>query len=178
MLTVNTPAGSTFTFNGTMVSAAASLTKAGPGTQIMAGTLANTGPTTVNGGVLRIDGFSTGASSYTVNSGGTLGGNGIITGSVSVAAGGTLAPGASPGTIRLGNLSFAAAGIYAVELNGPAAGTGYDQTEVIGTVSLGNATLTAALNYVPTPGDKLYIINNDCSIRSTARSTGWAKGRP
>ena len=67
------------------------------------GPLANTysGPTTVTGGTLEVDGVSIGSSPVTVGGTGTLAGtNGIFLGPVIIAAGGTLAP----GTTNLTNL--------------------------------------------------------------------------
>jgi autotransporter-associated beta strand protein len=162
-LTINTATGTVFDFTGVVLagSAAISVTKSGPGIQIFSGDLAHTGATTVNGGLLQVDGVSTNASAYTVNTGATLGGKGIITGAVTVNAGGNLSPGASPGTLRTGNLTLSALSNYRVELNGPAAGTGYDQVDVLGAVNVSGATLVATLNYAPSAGDLLYIINND-----------------
>jgi autotransporter-associated beta strand protein len=163
VLTVDVAPANTLTFNGALTDggSAVAFTKAGSGSQILAGTVAHSGATTVSGGTLRVDGFSTRASAYAVNTGATLAGRGIITGAVTVNSGGNLAPGASPGTLRTGNLTLAGGSNFQVELNGAAAGTGYDQVDVIGTVNVTDANLVATLNYAPSAGDLLYVINND-----------------
>ena len=100
------------------------------------------------------------AAATTVNSGGTLGGNGT-TGAVTVNAGGTLAPGASAGILTTGNVALAAGASFAVEFGGTNPGVGgYDQVKVTGTVSLGGASLLGGFlgmpSFVPTPGEQLH----------------------
>jgi autotransporter-associated beta strand protein len=77
-----------------------SLIKSGTGTLTLSGTNTYTGTTTVNGGTLLINspGSLNIASAVTVNTGGTLGGDGTINGAVTVNTGGTLSPGA--GTLQ------------------------------------------------------------------------------
>jgi uncharacterized protein with beta-barrel porin domain len=95
-------------------------------------------PWTVNGGTLAVNG-SMGNSPFTVNSGGTLGGNGTV-GVTQVNAGGTLAPGNSIGLLTVqGSLTLAAASSYLVEVSPANA----DRTNVIGTASIGGATMNA-----------------------------------
>lgn len=76
------------------------LTKAGLGTWTLSGYNNYSGPTIVNEGTLLVNGSLAAASAVTVNAG-TLGGNGVIRGPVSVL--GTLAPGASIGTLTISN---------------------------------------------------------------------------
>lgn len=77
------------------------------------------GGTTINDGTLIVNnpfGSGTGWSTVTVNSGGTLGGTGSVYGPVAV-TGGTLAPGASAGTLTVQyGLDMSANGKYAWEL--------------------------------------------------------------
>jgi hypothetical protein len=95
----------------------------------------------------------------TVNAGATIGGAG--TAGVLNLAGGTIAPGNSPGILNTGNLTLGG-GNLALEFNGSTAGTGYDQINVTGTVSLSaNTNLTLSFGYIPAIGDKFTIINND-----------------
>jgi uncharacterized protein with beta-barrel porin domain len=78
---------------------------------------------TVNGSI---------TSSVLVNFGGTLGGNGTV-GPTTILAGGTLSPGNSVGTLTVnGNLVFAAASLYMVEIQGNTA----DRTNASGTATL------------------------------------------
>jgi autotransporter-associated beta strand protein len=190
-LTLTAPnAGETFEFTGTIRNATGTvaLTKTGPGTQILSGTLGYTGATNVMDGTLLVEGISSQASAYTVGAGATLGGSGIITGAISVSASGTLAPGgATPataiGSMRTGNLTFSAGANFSLGLNSAAvgtglgAGTGYDQADVVGTVSLNGANLQLALNYAPSFGDKLFILNND-QIDAIVGTFGSLNGTP
>ena len=104
--------------------------QAGSGQTILSGASSYTGPTTVVAGLLTVNGSIT--SSVFVNSGGTLGGNGTV-GPTTILAGGTLSPGNSVGTLTVnGNLVFAAASLYMVEIQGNTA----DRTNASGTATL------------------------------------------
>ena len=94
----------TNTFSGMINDAggnAISLTKAGSYTQVLAGSNSYSGPTSIVGGSLFVNGSLGGGSVTVVNS--LLGGQGTINGATTINAGGILAPGAS----GLGTLSFA-----------------------------------------------------------------------
>jgi autotransporter-associated beta strand protein len=115
------------------------LTKTGAGTVTLNAVNTYAAPTTVNGGLLSVNGSIASSSLTTVNSGGTLGGNGTL-GNTSI-NGGTLAPGNSIGVLTVqGNLVFATASSYMVEVSP----TNADRTNVTGTATLGGATVSAA----------------------------------
>ncbi len=117
----------------------------------------------VNAGTLNLAAANTlpQVTTLVVNSGGTLAGNGAVGGSVSVAAGGTLAPGNSAGRISVGNtVTFAANSVAFMELGG-ATSADYDQLLVGGALNL-NGTLTLSLlnNFVPTLNEKFYLFDD------------------
>ena len=85
------------------------------GKTILTGTSTNTGATNVNGGILQVDG-ALGATTVTVASGARLGGRGTIAGPVTVANGGTIAPGSSPGVLTVGSLSLNSGSVLDFEL--------------------------------------------------------------
>jgi hypothetical protein len=70
-------------------------------------------------------------------------------------------PGGGPGILRGKNLIIAVDQRLAVELNGTAAGTGYDQVDVTGSVLIGQAVLDVAVNFAPPPGAEFIIVKND-----------------
>ena len=78
------------------------LTKAGSGVLTLSGVNTYSGSTTVSNGTLLINGHN-GVSTVVVDSGATLGGNGMIDGAVTVNAGGTFSPGASIGALTINN---------------------------------------------------------------------------
>jgi T5SS/PEP-CTERM-associated repeat protein len=102
-----------------------------------------TGPTTVNGGALIVDGSIASSILTTVNSGAALIGTGTV-GSTVINAGGFLAPGHQPGTMTVaGNLAFQSGAFYVVQVNPTTA----SNTNVSGT-----ATLAGTVAAVFAPG--------------------------
>jgi hypothetical protein len=99
--------------------------------------------------------------SLTANAGSTVTGAGTV--QAFTLAGGTVRPGNSPGVLNSGNLILNG-GTLAFEFDGPAAGTGYDQLNVTGTVGLSaNTALSLAFGYVPAVGTAFTILNNDAA---------------
>ena len=121
-----TIAGSTGagTFTGT-IRDNVSLIKTGAGTQVLAANNTYTGTTTVAGGLLLVNGTHSGGGEYLV-SGGTLGGTGSIQADITVQAGGTLAPGASAGSLLTGDIVFEPNSVLEIELGGTSMGSQYD----------------------------------------------------
>ncbi len=117
-----------------------SLVKEGDGRLNLTGDSTYTGPTSVNGGTLSVNGSI--VSDVTVNTGGRLGGTGTLA-DVVVAGGGTFAPGNSIGTIDVvGNVAFAAGSIFEVEAN--AAGAA-DRINATGTATIANGARVSVL---------------------------------
>jgi len=133
-LTLNPNAGFTRTYSGVIANGAAgmSLTKSGPGTQVLEAASTYTGPTSVTAGSLTLAaGGSIDASprvtvaegaifdvsakvgGYVVPASQTLAGSGTVVGAVVAGAGATLAPGSGPGTLAFtGDLTWNSAGNY------------------------------------------------------------------
>lgn len=138
--------GGDCTFGGVLRNGGAgtlALTKTSRGTQTLTGASTYTGPTTVLSGTLAVNGSLAAASAVSVN-GGALGGTGTVAGSVAVNAGGSLAPGASVGTLTTGPLTLAAGATLAYELGTPASS---DRTTVVG-----DLTLDGVLDVTPVAG--------------------------
>jgi len=127
------------TFNGTIKNASAlrivNIQKVGTGTWTLTSTNNYTGTTVVNAGKLVVNGNQSAATgNVTVNEGGTLGGVGIIGGNTTV--NGTLAPGASIGTLTFGqSLTFGATGIAQFEISKSPLGN--DTAVVAGNITYG-----------------------------------------
>jgi hypothetical protein len=87
----------------------------------------------------------------TVNSGGTLSGNGSATAAAVVNAGGTIAPGSGAATLSFGgNLTLASGSSYAAEIYG--VGTS-DKLAVTGVLSAGGTVRVSLVGYAPVLGD-------------------------
>ena len=91
--------------------------------------------------------------------------------------GGTVAPGISPEILNTGNVTFWIGSTFATEFAGTTVGTGYDQLNVTGTVTLGSATLTTtALSFSPSVGNTFTIINNDNTDAVSGTFAGLPEG--
>lgn len=143
-------AGTTLTLSG-LISGANGFEKTGAG--ILALTSANTfsGGTVVSEGLLRVNnptGSGLGSGQVQVNSGGTLGGTGSIAGLTTIADGGHLAPGASPGTLTFtGGLTLEENAVLDFEL-----GTLSDLIRVSGGTLSGPASGLVTLNLAAASG--------------------------
>ncbi|MEK7781193.1 MAG: autotransporter-associated beta strand repeat-containing protein, partial [Verrucomicrobiota bacterium] len=158
------------TFDGSM-SGSANFWKHSTGTQTLNGTNIYTGLTLVEGaGKLLVNGAQP-QSPVIISNSATLGGSGIV-GHITADSSATVAPGSSAGILTSSNVTFAAGSTFQVELNGPAAGTGYDQLNVRGSATLGNAMLAATLGFAPTAGVPLTILNNDGADAITGTFNG------
>lgn len=128
--------GTTTVFSGALIGAG-TLIKSGAGTFTLTGDLsAFDGGFAVNGGELAINTMFGGT--LDVLSGGTLQGSGAV-GSVAIAAGATVAPGNSIGTLTVtGDAVFSAGAIYRVEIDPTGAS---DLLAAGGVATLGGATV-------------------------------------
>jgi autotransporter-associated beta strand protein len=153
VLTVGGVTNGNSTVYGGAIVGAGSLVKAGSGILELTGASEIVGGAVINNtGGLVVSGSLSGA--VTVNTGATLGGDGSIIGAVTVNTGATLAPGASPGSLDVGNLALS--GTFAVELGGTSS---YDQVNVTGSITLGG-TLNGSLvgGYTPSGQSELFFI--------------------
>lgn len=144
--------------NSGVITGAISLVKNGSGTQTLGDTNTYTGTTTVNNGTLVING-SVSTSVTTVNNGGTLGGAGTV-GTLTVKSGGFLAPGNSPGILNVGSTTLEAGSTLGIELDGTSVGTGYDQVNVTGTLTLAGL-LSVTMGFTPANDALFFILTND-----------------
>jgi autotransporter-associated beta strand protein len=111
----------TITLNGSgsyaysgAISGGISLVKSGLGTQVVSGVNTYTGATNITGGSLLVNGSLAAGSAVSVGTDGTLGGTGTVSGSVNNQ--GTLAPGASVGTLNTGVVVMAAGSKFQLEV--------------------------------------------------------------
>jgi autotransporter-associated beta strand protein len=165
--------GNTFTVGQVLNQTTGGFTKTGAGTAILSQTNTYTGATTVSAGKLIVNG-SVSTSITTVQTGATLGGTGTV-GALTIQAGGTHAPGNSPGIQPVGN--YTQNGTLAIELNGLTAGTQHDRVDVTGTVDITGSTLSlSSMSYVAASNDLIFILLNDGSDAITGTFTGLAEG--
>ena len=149
---------------------------AGSGTQILASSsvTAHTGSTTVSDTMtLQVDGDLS-SSQIFVRDGATVSGIGTL-GVTTIEAGGTIAPGQSPGVISTANFTLASLATYAAEIDGTTAGSGHDQIAVTGTVTL-DGTLNAILTGSYVFGDEVILIDNDGADAIVGTFTGLNEG--
>ena len=99
------------------ISGPGAMTKQAAGKLILTGLHSYTGPTTVSAGALVVNGVL--GESVVAVAAGTLGGNGVINGPVSIQSGGRLAPGTAIGALTINN-SLSLAGVTVMELHAAA----------------------------------------------------------
>ena len=139
------------------------LTKDGGGTVTLNGSISYSGATALNAGKLVINGNNSN-SAITIASGATLGGAGTV-GAVTVNSGGFIAPGNSPGTLTVGDLTLSGGAGYTWEIANATgtAGTDWDFINVSG-----NTTITA------NSGNKFTVyINGTPTNWSSSTSGSW-----
>ena len=113
----------------------------------------------MNGGVLLVHGQQS-QSAVSLLTGGTIGGNGRV-GSIS-ALNGHVAPGASPGKLSSGNLSFfSPSSLLKIEINGTNAGVTFDQVDVSGSVLLMGGGLGLSMNIIGAVSNQYLVVKND-----------------
>lgn len=143
--TLNVASDTTLNFAGNL-SSTGSYTKIGNGTLIFSG--ANntySGGTTISAGTLLVNnatGSGTGTANVIVN-GGTLGGTGIISGTVTLNTGARLAPGASIESLATGTNTWSGNTSFQLEVSTDGtgtAGTHWDALNITGTLELGSLT--------------------------------------
>lgn len=116
-LIINTDASVQSEFSGVIQdypSISSVLMKTGAGAQTLSGINTYTGPTSIQKGILSINGSIIG--DVTVSSGGTLKGTGTVGGAAIIENGGTLSPGNSVGTINLNTLFLNPAATTVIEI--------------------------------------------------------------
>lgn len=110
-----------------------------------------------------------------VSAGCTLGGSGTVG---PITASGVVAPGNNPslGILNSSNITFSSTGDFKVEIAGPNPGSGYDQLNVTGTVSLASARLQLNMPVAGAANSQFTIINNNGAGSVSGTFSGLAEG--
>lgn len=154
------------------------LTKTGAGTLRLMSNNTYIGQTTVDAGVLQVDGTQR-YSPIRVNAG-TLSGVGT-TGTTTFAggaidAGTTTAGTTTAGILTVQDLALNAANVFKASLQGTTSGTKYDVVQVSGSVNLGGAQLQLSLGFTPPVGSRFVILENDGLDAIVGTFAGLAEG--
>jgi hypothetical protein len=191
-IVVGTQSGCTLDLEGN-IDGAGGILATGGGPVILGGTDSYTGTTEAGatGGVLYVNGTLSGTSGVTVNeSSGTpfLGGHGSFSAPLTVNNAfptefALVSPGtpSATGILSTGNASFGASSTHTalvVRLDGPAAGTDYDQLAVGGSVTLTQVALRVSLGagFAPTVGTAFTVLKNNGASAVSGQFAGLAEG--
>src|SRR4029453_5722614 len=105
------------------------------------------------------------------NASSTLGGDGSISGSVSVGSAGVLAPGNSIGDLAVGAIAFGSLARFNLELGGLIAGTQFDQLIVAGDALLNGQLGVLLVNgFVPAAGNTFKVLTSGGNVNGTFSS--------
>ncbi len=152
-----------------------SLILTGGTTTVASGSTLESGPLSLQGGVLQDDG-TVGESTFseeitlapTTLTGGTLSGTGTVAGPLTN-SGGTVAPGDAPGRLTVaGNYTQEAGGTLGINIAGTTPGTEFDQLLVGGSATLGGMlSLADEGGFAPAFGDTFKILSGASSRTGT-----------
>lgn len=147
------------------------LAKNGAGTLTLTNANTYLGSTTINGGTLKVmntSGSGTGAGPVAVSIGGKLTGTGIVGGTVT--SNGIIAPGSSPGTLRIsGSYAQGTDAQLQIELASP---TSFDLLAINGTASLGGALAVSLVGgFIPAAGSSFTILTTSATNGTKFSST-------
>jgi len=161
-----------------VISGTGALIKTNAGTLLLTANNTYSAPTTLAGGTLHVNG-SQPASALTLSTG-TIKGTGTLGILTATGTGATnaiiIAPGSSAGILTSSNVALNSSSTLAIELNGTTPGSGYDQLNVNGSVSLNNASLSVTTGFTPAPGNSFTILNNDGSDPVGGTFSGLPQG--
>ena len=154
------------------------LTKNGAGVLNLTGNNTYSGPTTVNGGTLLVNGAYSGGGLIGVQGGATLGGTGSVAG-VTVADDAHLAPGNSAGTLMLaGALTLNERAVLDFELAAPNAATGANGSDFVqgvnGLVLDGILNVTALAGFTTDLGSQWRLIGYTGALTDQGLAIGSA----
>jgi autotransporter-associated beta strand protein len=142
------------------------------------GTNTFTGPTILSGGLLQVNGSQT--NSPIRLDGGVLGGHGFV-GTITAGAGGLVDPGTgnapSDNTLRSRSVAFNPATTLRSRLRSRDPGFENHKLQVAGSVSLGGSALDfILLSFIPAPGDRFMLIDNDGTDAVVGTFAGLPEG--
>jgi autotransporter-associated beta strand protein len=175
----------------TVTGSSANLRKTGSGVLALNAVNTYAGTTTIDGGILAVNGSLASGSAVTVNSGGTLGGTGTVNGTVAVKSGGIVGPGNGPGVLTTGAATFESGSIFSWQLNNNldgdtgdagdtgARGTNYDgltsSSLTVASGAIFRVVLTGTADITDTFWDQTQEWNNIFSVSGT--TTNAAPGQ-
>lgn len=140
--------------SGAIATTTGQLTKDGSGTLTLSASNSYTGDTYVNGGTLVVNGSQASGGAYHVVSGAMLGGTGTIGANVSIASGGFLSPGNSPGVLSItGNVTQFGTLLVEIDAGAP---TAVDLLNVGGAYDISSATVNFNVLNGPLSGDYVF----------------------